>query len=334
MNFFHKVINQARRVVGLSPHTSSSEPAEPKRRGGRPKKYETEEEQQQAHRKIDTESHANARKRRKEAEAEEARKKAAQIRERFACDANGNPLKYSNGRRISREDVEEVQPVVNSAPVAPAAPAAPAPSPVIVQQVIVESKPGPEPTHNAEKLAEWWMYRGKLNFEPDRTQCFLVNGEANLAAASSKGQLAVTIPRWDSNYDEEFSTLTKIWVVVNRSDGDWLKSLLGASPATQAKMRLFVGDIQSLFEMKRDTDIAILHKQPVTVDGFYREYFKAMPQNAEQVKALLQPPPKPPVINTPVPSPFFGGGGYRTSGWNPELPPLDPNKNDGSNFCS
>ena len=129
------------------------------------------------------------------------------------------------------------------------------------------------------------------------------------------GQLAVAIPRWHSDYDEKFSPVTKLWVAATRSDGAWLNSLITASPAIREKMRLCVcDDIQVLLGLKVTTDIAMFHGQHVSLDGFYNSYFKPIPENAEQVKALLHPPKPSPCEQTGQPDWRVGGsagsGGY------------------------
>jgi hypothetical protein len=184
--------------------------------------------------------------------------------------------------------------------------------------------------------------RGLLDFKPDFTQFFLVNGIENVECASRMGQLAVAIPRWYSDHDEQFLPVTKIWVVITRSDGVWLKSLLTASPAIREKMRLCVcDDIEVLLGLKAATDFAIFRGQNVSVDGFYESHFMPIPQDAEQIEALLQPP-KPPPTRTVWELDWRIGGSPGSSGHSGariEVPSSGSNPNgsghgnDGSGMC-
>jgi len=99
-------------------------------------------------------------------------------------------------------------------------------------------------------------------------------------------------------------------------------------------MRLCVcDDIQVLLSLKLTTDIAIFHGQYVSVDGFYNFHFKAMPENAEQAKALLEPP-EPQPVQTEDWRPDWRVGGSAGSGGNSgvriEIP--SDNKYDDSNY--
>jgi hypothetical protein len=355
IGFLQKTINQLRRVVGAEPAPSP----EPKSRGGRPKKNTPVEELRAAAAKRS----ADYRDRKRQKEEEEQRKKAEQRtvgqlvqwqdsaghrhvggvqaidaeghaikREEIARDESGNPRKWGNGHWMFLKEVDDdVKPVVsNPAPVTP--------SPV-QQPVQRKPEPAPEPIDNADSFGALWASRyGGLDFKPDITQFFLVSSVPNVESASRMGQLAVSIPRRHPDYDEKFLPVSKIWVVVTRSDEVWLRSLLTASPEIQAKMRLCVcDDIQALLSLKLSTDIAVLRKQPVTVEGFYSTHFISMPQDAGQVDALLAPPPTPEHVQSPQPwDPGVGTGYLPPSGWKPK-PPSGSNSggtdNDGSSCC-
>lgn len=229
----------------------------------------------------------------------------------------------------------------------------PAPVPVVLQpvqqstQVVqpasapVDEGPAPEPIHNADSLGVWWMDRGVLNFKPDDAQVFLVHQPEIVEYAGQRGQFAIAIPRWHSAYDTLFASVPSIWVAITWGDGAWLKSLLTASPEIRAKMRLFVGDLQTLFTLKRDTDLAIIHRQNVRVDGFYEAQFKPIPQDAAQIEALLQPPKLQPTRTVWEIDWRIGGsaGSSGHSGGRIEVPSSgsDPNGsghgNDGSGMC-
>jgi len=353
----------------------SPEPAEPKRRAGRKKKFATEEERRLADNERHAKYMRERRQREAEAAAaaaaaaEEARKKAArrsvgecitgwdtegcrQARlvlavdadgnitkyEEIALDANGNPRKWSNGHWVPLKEVVDDEPIVAPTPKPQSVtPPVQQSAPVIQPAAIpVKATPGPEPTDNADSCgAIWGSYHAALNWTLDRTQFFLVSRAFNLEQATKLGQLAVSVPYWHPDYNELFSSVAKIWILVTRTDGAWLRSLLTASPEVRAKMRLCVcDDIAMTLSLKFGTEIAVLRgEKSVRVDSFY-ERFQQMPQDAVEVATVLAPPPAPPVRALEVDAPFSGGGGYRTSGWGPALPPSDPSKNDGSGFCS
>lgn len=367
IRILQKAIDQLRRMFAAEPAQAS----EPKSRGGRPRKYTTPEEGRAAAAKRQAEHRARERQKHEQ----EQRKKAEQrtvgqlvkwqdseglshfgvVQEidgdgravrykEIAVDANGNPRKYGNGQWMWLANVVADEPQWPAPPPAPVTPPL-APMPVEQPAPVTPpppSEPAPEPIDNADSLGAWWASHGRLDFQPDITQFFLVNGTHNVAAASRMGQLAVAVPRWHPDYDEKFSPGTKLWVVVTRSDGAWLSSLLSASPALREKMWLCVcDDVQVLLNLKLTTDIAIFHGQHVSVDGFYNLHFKAMPENAEQAKALLQPPEPQPVQTDWQPDWRVGGsagsGGY--SGGRIEVPSSGSNPNgsghgnDGSGFA-
>lgn len=197
------------------------------------------------------------------------------------------------------------------------------------------------PADNEEIVRQYWVDRGLSDFKSDITQFFLVNGTENVECASRMGQLAVAIPRWHSAYDTLFVSVPSIWVAITRSDAAWLKSLLTASPEIRAKMRLFVGDLQTLFTLKRDTDLAIIHRQNVGVDGFYQSNFQPMPRDTAHVDALLQPPKPQPTRTVWELDWRIGGtaGSSGNSGARIEVPSSGSNPNgsghgnDGSGMC-
>jgi hypothetical protein len=368
MSFFEKVLKHLQRAIG----------AEPKNRGGRPRKYATVEEQRAADAKHSKDYRDRQRLNREEDERKRAaertvgqfdawqdstgswhcgivltvdREKHATGHHEIALDANGNPRKYRNGAWVWLEDSDD-EPL--PAPVTPT----PVSLPVVQQPVqqsapvvqfvpVVKPKPGPTPKDNQDNIGAFWASRyGCQDFEPDPL-IFLVNGTANLDAASRMGQLAVTIPQWYSNYNAMFVQFTSIWIVANRqTDEVWTRSLLTATPEVRAKMRLCVcTDVPELISLKLAVDDAILRKQPgVTLNSFYGspERFKSLPQTEEEIKALFAPPPTPPYARPDdLPQWRMGGSAAssasRATGWIPKPPRRDPNSggtpNDGSNAC-
>jgi len=224
----------------------AAEPAqasEPKSRGGRPRKYTMPHEERAAAAKRQAEYCARERQKHEEERRQKAERRvvgqlvrwqdsegnshcgivqeidgdgrAVRYKE-IAFDANGNPRKYGNGQWMWLENVTADEPQWLAPPAAPVtqppaqmlteqpAPVIPPPPP----------KPAPEPIDNADSLGAWWASHGRLDFQPDITQCFLVNGTHNVEAASRMGQLAVAVPRWHPDYDEKFSPVTKLWVVM------------------------------------------------------------------------------------------------------------------------
>jgi hypothetical protein len=368
IRLLQRAVDQLRRMFAAEPAQAS----EPKSRGGRPRKYVTPEEERAAAAKRQAEHRARERQKHEQ----EQRKKAEQrtvgqlvkwqdsegfshfgiVQEidgdgravrykEIAVDANGNPRKYENGQPMWLENVKADEPQWPAPPPVPVTPPL-APMPVGQPAPVIPpppSKPAPEPIDNADCLGGWWASRGSLNFKPDITQFFLVNGTHKVEAASRMGQLAVAIPRWHSDYDETFSPVTKLWVAMTRSDGAWLNSLLTASPAIHEKMRLCVcDDIQVLLGLKLATDFAIFRGQHVSVYGFYNSHFKPMPENAEQAKALLQSPmPQPVQTQDWQPDWRMGGsagsGGYSGVGIEVPSPGSNPHGsghgNDGSGFA-
>jgi hypothetical protein len=362
-----RAIEQIRRMFAAE----SAEASEPKSRGGRPRKYLTPEAERAAAAKRQAEHRARERQKHEH----EQRKKAEQrtvgqlvkwqdsegfshfgiVQEidgdgravrykEIAVDSNGNPRKYGNGQWMWLENVVADEPQWPAPPPAPVTPPL-VPMPVGQPAPVIPpppSKPAPEPSGNADSLRAFWASHGRLDFKPDITQFFLVNGIQNVEAASRMGQLAVAVPRWHSDYDEKFSTVAKLWIAMTRSDGAWLDSLLTASPAIREKMRLCVcDDIQVLLGLKVATDIAIFHGQHVSLDGFYSSHFKPMPQDAEQVRALLQQPKQQPVQTDWQPDWRVGGsaGSCGYSGVQIEVPSPGSNPhgsghgNDGSGFA-
>lgn len=375
INKLRDAFDRFRRTVAVRAVASvESVPAsEPKKPRGRPRLNRTIEEQRAASAKRQ----ADHRERLRQKEAEAARKKALErnvgqldewqdseghphcgiVQEidadgravtyrEIAVDANGTPRKYRNGQWMWLENVTADEPQWPAWPNPPADTPTDAPPAESVQPAPVipppPPKPAPEPVDNADSLRAFWASHGRMDFTPDITQFFLVSSAANVEAASRMGQLAVATPRWHSDYDEKFSPVTKLWVVVTRSDGEWLKSLLGALPAIREKMRLCVcDDIQVLLGLKAATDYAIFRGQHVSVEGFYESHFRPMPQDAGQVDKLLRPPQPQPTRTVWEPDWRMGGsaGSGGNSGVEIEVPSPGSNPNgsnhgnDGSGCC-
>jgi hypothetical protein len=297
IGFLQKAIAQLQRVFVAEPSST-----EPKRHVGRPRKPVEELRASAAKRTAD--------RRKKKAERrtvgqlvkqqdsaghwhyyvvmEIDAERHATNHEEIARDANGNPRKYANGHWVYLKDVDEPPVLPPSKPPSSAAPAVPAP----VVQPAAKPTPGPAPVDNSDSCGAVWASRhGIQDFKPDTTQIFLVNGTANLDAATKMGQLAVTISQWYPNYDAMFlmAGFTGIWIVANRAtDESWVRSMLTATPEVRAKMRLCVcTDVPELISLKLAVDDAILRKQPgVTLSSFYGspERFKSLPQTEEEAK--------------------------------------------------
>lgn len=362
IGFFQKVINQLRRVVGAEPAPLP----EPKKPRGRPKKYMTEEER----RAGDAKRHAEYRARERRKLEDEQRKKAEQRtvgqlvtqqdsagdwhfyvvlaidaeghatkREEVARDESGNPRKYGNGRWMFLKDMDEPL-VLNPAP-APIVPVQP-PKPVPVAQPAVPEPPAPQPNDNAAAVIHYHQAH-EFAYEPDPTRFFLVHEQASADDAAERfGQRAISIPQWHESYAEldVFAAAEIIWVLVaDASDKAWLQSLAAANQAMREKMRVAVGDIPNVFS----TAVSYARHARQTKSSFSAHLvgfeqscqFQPMPQDAEQVDKLLQPPPKPQPAQTPSELNMFGGTGYApASGWKPKLPSSGSGtENDGSVAC-